>query len=197
VLNKKKIVIFGGSKGIGKAIVAKMESKQQFEIVEISRTSGYDLLKTEPSLPFDKADIFIYCTGLGLFYEKNKVPENINKMIKLNLEIPILLTNKIRARHYIFIGSNSSYYGFDGSEVYCAVKHGILGFARALRRSGKKVTIVSPGAVNTSFWDNSGMRKPKYTLTPEDVADAVTACIENKGDIEELLITPHNYDTDE
>ena len=28
--NKKKVMIFGGSKGIGKAIVAKLEAKERF-----------------------------------------------------------------------------------------------------------------------------------------------------------------------
>ena len=150
------------------------------------------MLEDDISLALDEVNIFIYCAGLGFFNEKGEVSENISKMIKLNLEVPILLTKKVRAQHYIYIGSNSSYYGFSGSEVYCAVKHGILGFARALRRSGKKVTVVSPGAVDTAFWQDNGMRKPKHTLKPEDVADTVMCCIENKGDIEELLIMPHN-----
>ena len=85
---------------------------------------------------------------------------------------------------------SSAYYGFAGSDVYCAVKHGILGFTRALRKSGKKVSVVSPGAVDTSFWQDSGMQKPKISLMPDDVADAFVSCIENKGQIEELLIMP-------
>lgn len=188
---KKKVIIFGGSKGIGKAIVDKLKEKGRYDIVEISRTSGYNLLKEKIALPITEADIFIYSTGVGFFHDKGSKYENICKMIRLDLEIPILLTNRIKARHYIYIGSNSSYYGFEGSDVYCAVKHGILGFARALRKSGEKVSVISPGTVDTSFWDNSGREKPRFCQKPEDVAAAVICCIENNSDIEELLITPH------
>lgn len=192
---KRKVIIFGGSKGIGKAIANRLDKEGRYEIKEVSRSSGYDLLQGEISLPVNEVDIFIYCTGAGFFHDTGRMPENIHKMIQLNLEIPILLTYKIRARHYIYIGSNSAYYGFDGSDTYCAVKHGILGFARALRKSGKKVTVVSPGTVDTSFWQNSGRERPKLYQKPEDVADAVMCCIENRADIEELLIMPHNEST--
>lgn len=193
---KQKVIIFGGSKGIGRAIVKKLEEKRQYRVIEISRTSGYDLLRENISLPVKKADIFIYCAGTGFFHDKGRVPENIHKMVQLNLEIPILLTYKVEARHYLYIASNSAYSGFDGSEAYCAVKHGILGFARALRKSGKKVSVVSPGTVDTSFWQDSGRLRPELYQTPEDVADALMCCIENKADIEELLIMPYKEKID-
>jgi len=186
---KKRVIVFGGSKGIGEAIIAKLKEDNRYEIIDISRANGYDLCG-EFRLPVDKAEVFIYCAGVGYFHDKGKTPENIREMIKLNLEIPILLTYKVESQHYIYIGSNSSYYGFDGSDTYCAVKHGILGFARALRKGGKKVSVVSPGTVDTSFWQNSGRKRPDLYLRPEDVAAAVVGCVENNGDIEEILITP-------
>lgn len=186
----KNVVIFGGSRGIGKAIMDKLSKKGSYKLIDISRTSGYDLLKENICLPVREADIFIYCAGVGFFHDKGKNIGNIQKMIKLNFEMPIMLTYRINARHYIYIGSNSSYYGFEGSDVYCAVKHGILGFARALRKSGKKVSVISPGTVDTSFWQDSGRQRPDLYQRPEDVADAVVCCIENKADIEELLIMP-------
>lgn len=186
---KKKVMVFGGSKGIGEALIADLKESNRYEIIEISRSSGYDLCG-DFQLPVDKTDIFIYCAGVGYFHDKGKQPENIREMISLNLEVPILLTYRVEAHHYIYIGSNSSYYGFEGSDTYCAVKHGILGFARALRKGGKKVSVVSPGTVDTSFWGNSGRKRPDLYLRPEDVAAAVISCIENRGNIEEILITP-------
>ena len=188
---KQKVIIFGGSKGVGKAIVKMLEEKGKYEITEVSRTSGYDLLNDNIALPMDEADLFIYCTGVGHFHDKGKLPENIHNMIQLNLEIPISLTYRVNARHYLYIGSNSAYFGFGGSDVYCAVKHGILGFARALRKSGKKVSVISPGTVDTDFWNGSGRERPDLYQRPEDVAEAVMSCIENKANIEELLIMPH------
>jgi len=192
---KQKVIIFGSSRGIGKAIVDKLKEKGLYEIVEIDRTRGYDLLGEDVAPPVREADIFIYCTGAGFFHDKGRTPENIRKMIQLNLEAPILLTYKVKAQHYIYIGSNSSYFGFPGSDVYCAVKHGILGFARALRKSGKKVSVVCPGTVDTPFWEGSGRERPELYQKPEDVAEAVICCIESKSDIEELLIMPHKSES--
>lgn len=188
----KNVIVFGGSKGIGKAIIDKLKEKRLYDITEISRSSGYNLLINTFPKPNNKIDIFIYSAGMGYFHGRGKDSRNISDIIQLGLEIPILLTNQIEADHYIYIGSNSSYYGFEGSEVYCAVKHGILGFARALRKSGKKVSVISPGAVDTTFWKNSGRDKPELCQKPEDVANAVMCCIENDACIEELLITPLN-----
>jgi short-subunit dehydrogenase len=188
-MDKQHVLVFGGSRGIGRAIIKALEHGS-FDIQDISRTTGFDLLK-DPPLPVSETDIFIYCAGIGSFNENGRSKEEIRKMIRLNLEIPILLTFKVRAKHYIYIGSNSSYSGFAGSEVYCAVKHGILGFARALRKTGKKVSVVSPGTVDTSFWSGSGRERPDLYQEAEDVAAAVVSCIENKADIEELLIMPH------
>ena len=184
----KEVLLFGGSKGIGEVLKAALAA--DYEVTDISRSSGYDLLDV-PDLPVRTTDFFIYCAGVGYFNEKGRAPDNISEMIRLNLETPIQLTYRIEARHYIYIGSNSSYYGFPDSEVYCAVKHGILGFARALRKRGKKVSVVSPGTVDTDFWANSGRTRPDLYLRPQDVAAAVIGCMQNQGDIEEILITPY------
>jgi len=186
----KRVLIIGGSKGIGKAVFDKLDNSTVYNVIDFSRSSGIDLLSDFISIPVKETDILIYCTGVGFFNEAGRMPENIQKMIRLNLEAPILLTYQIKAKHYIYIGSNSSYYGFAGSETYCAVKHGILGFARALRKCGKKVSMINPGTVNTDFWKDSGRHRPDLYLDPEDVASAVIACIENNGAIEEVLITP-------
>jgi short-subunit dehydrogenase len=178
-----KVILFGGGRGVGKAIKKELEDCLH-EVTSISRTEG--TWTTEP--PEGEFDVFIYCTGVGYFYELTN--EQVQDMIMLNFVIPIAMGRTVKAKHYIFIASNSAYSGFEGSDVYCATKHGILGFARALRKSGKKVSVISPGAIDTGFWDGSGRPLPELHMQPEDVADAVMACIENRACIEELLIMP-------
>lgn len=185
-----KVLLFGGNKGIGKAIKDKLTyADPQFqghEVVSISRSE-----KTWPLVDRDvEYDVFIYCSGMGRFNNEGKTIGSILDMVQVNLQAPMIFAFDVKAKHYIFIASNSAYYGFEGSEVYCATKHGILGFARALRKSGKKVSVVSPGTTNTDFWKDSGRQMPELYMEPEDVADAVMACINNKACIEELLIMP-------
>jgi short-subunit dehydrogenase len=181
-----KVILFGGSRGVGKVIKDRLKDGG-INVIDISRTAG---TWTYPYTGPQVCDIFIYCAGLGFFHDRGKEGENITDMIERNLTSPIFMALTIQAKHYIFIASNSAYSGFEGSEVYCATKHGILGFARALRKSGKKVSVVSPGAIDTGFWKDSGRPLPELHMQPEDVADAVMACINNKACIEELLIMP-------
>lgn len=178
-----KVILFGGSKGIGKAIKNELEDRL-YEVTSISRSEG--TWTTDP--PDEEFDVFIYCTGVGYFH--NPSNEQIQDMIMVNFAVPIAVASTTKAKHYIFIASNSAYSGFEGSEVYCATKHGVLGFARALRKSGKKVSVISPGATDTDFWNDSGRPLPELHMQPEDVADAVMACINNEACIEELLIMP-------
>lgn len=188
--------VFGGTGGIGKEIVKELENRGYFVVV-YSKSTGFDLTNRMEGFFVDmKCDIFIYAAGVGVFNEADIGDDdfkhgNLYDVVTLNFTQPMVLANRISARHYIFIGSNASYKGIKGHRTYCGTKHGLLGFARALRAEGKKVSVVSPGAVDTPFWsEGCGMCKPKSCLSPEDVARAVMSCISSEGCIEELVITP-------
>jgi 3-oxoacyl-[acyl-carrier protein] reductase len=91
--------------------------------------------------------------------------------------------------------------GFAGGAAYCASKHGVLGFSKALmmdvRQRGIRVIAVCPGSVNTPFFDN-----PETPFSPnrdkilraEDVAQAVLAALElpENATLSELDIRPTN-----
>lgn len=74
--------------------------------------------------------------------------------------------------------------------AYTAAKHGLRGFVDALgielRSEGANVSLalVSPGPVDTPFWDNvatqEGRLPPRLPLAyrPEDVAKAITSCVD-------------------
>ena len=80
----------------------------------------------------------------------------------VNLSSPILISvpvlkNMIKNREgkIFFIGSSSSYQGFRNSSVYCASKHGLLGFCRALaeetRDKNIRISCISPGTIDTKM----------------------------------------------
>ena len=73
--------------------------------------------------------------------------------IAVGLADPILLTRSIlkafppepsRRVDFCFTGSTSSYAGFSRTSVYCAVKHGLVGFIRAMNEEY--------GTTQTRFW---------------------------------------------
>ena len=88
------------------------------------------------------------------------------------------------ARRQGYIVNISSVYGFMGGYAYsgyCASKFAQVGFAQSLdyevRERGVKVSVITPGGVNTEFAYGTG-RTPgaprlKHYLEPEDVAEAV------------------------
>ena len=80
----------------------------------------------------------------------------------------------------LFTGSEAALKGSQKGAVYCASKFALRGFAQALRQecasNNVRVSIVNPGMVSTSFFDDQDFRPgpdPANYILPEDVAEAV------------------------
>ncbi len=89
--------------------------------------------------------------------------------------------------------------GFEGGTAYCASKHGLIGFAKALmfevRKHGIRVITVCPGSVATEFNGPSDHRdKTERVLHAEDVADIIlaTLTLPERAMVSELDIRPSN-----
>jgi NAD(P)-dependent dehydrogenase (short-subunit alcohol dehydrogenase family) len=90
--------------------------------------------------------------------------------------------------------------GFVGGTAYCASKHAVLGFSRALmlefRKEGIRVIAVCPGSVDTGMLRGQPMLKsnPARILQSEDVADAILHAVRLPGRalVSELDIRPTN-----
>lgn len=89
--------------------------------------------------------------------------------------------------------------GFEGGTAYCASKHGLLGFAKALmfevRKHNIRVITVCPGSVATEFNgpSHAGGQSPRV-LHAEDVAEVVlsTLTLPDRAMVSELDIRPTN-----
>ena len=91
--------------------------------------------------------------------------------------------------HLVFTGSIAGLVGVPDEAWYSATKAGLGTFASALRTelrpSGIRVTLVSPGVVDTAFFDR---RAAPYTrhhprpITAQVVADAIVAAVERRRD---------------
>lgn len=90
--------------------------------------------------------------------------------------------------------------GFEGGTAYCASKHAVLGFSKALmlevRKQGVRVIAVCPGSVATPFMDKQTRMHPnrERVLRPEDVAQAVAAALTlpDHAMLSELDLRPTN-----
>jgi NAD(P)-dependent dehydrogenase (short-subunit alcohol dehydrogenase family) len=108
---------------------------------------------------------------------------SIASEIEVGLTDPIRLTGKLLAQHppvagqrrdYCYVGSTSAYAGFKNTSVYCAVKHGLLGFVRAMNdeysQSDARFWLFSMGTMNTEMGAKLKDQDPASFLQPGDVA---------------------------
>jgi 3-oxoacyl-[acyl-carrier protein] reductase len=104
------------------------------------------------------------------------------------------------AASIVNIASLAGRNGFEGGTAYCASKHAVLGFSKALmlevRKRGVRVIAVCPGSVSTPFMDKQHTLHPRRdrVLRPEDVAQTVlaTLTLPERAMVSELDIRPSN-----
>lgn len=90
--------------------------------------------------------------------------------------------------------------GVDGGTAYCASKHAVLGFSKALmlevRKHNVRVVAICPGSVATPFMDKQARLRPnrERVLTADDVAHTVLASltIGDRAMVSELDLRPTN-----
>ena len=115
---------------------------------------------------------------------------SLQAMLELNLVAPFVFASAVvpgmRAAgqgHVVTIGSVADRAVFPGNAAYAASKHGLRALHEVLREelrgTGVRVTLVSPGSVDTDLWDpidpdnQHGFTPRARMLAPAAVADAV------------------------
>jgi short-subunit dehydrogenase len=93
------------------------------------------------------------------------------------------------------VASIAGHLGVKGEAVYAATKGGLVVFAESLQQelagSGVGVTLVSPGVIETEFFERRGApyaRTRPRSVPPEPLAREIAAAIESGRP---LLIAPH------
>ena len=182
MINKKKFLITGTSRGIGKSIAKKLLI-HNYKVIGISRShtindSNYipfsqdisDLKGFSDILEEIKKkhnDIYgvVSNAGEGFFNKLENLSEKqIINYFNLNLLSHVILAKKMitnlkksKKGIFIFIGSEASKIGGSQGTLYCSAKHGLLGFFKSFKLEANKslvrATIINPGMVRTSFFD--------------------------------------------
>ena len=164
---KYKVLITGGSRGIGKSVTEEFNSKN-YEVVAPAR-DNLDLSKTDSianffSLPANKDfDILINNAGINIPQKLSEIDNNtLKKIIQINLETPFLLTkyiiNHMKQNKWGRILNISSAYSFlarEGRSAYSSSKAGLDALTRSLavEYSGDNILVnsVAPGFVDTEL----------------------------------------------
>jgi NADP-dependent 3-hydroxy acid dehydrogenase YdfG len=160
-------------------LVARREEKLREAVAEITQAGGeaayhvtdvrmistlYDLVDVLLAR-YKKLHILVNNAGLGFRAPLAELKRSeITEMIDTNLAAPIYLTQAALhalARNapsdIVNIASIAGLQGFAEGTGYCAVKHGVVGFSRALAEELKpdnvRVTTICAGSIDTEFFD--------------------------------------------
>ncbi len=108
---------------------------------------------------FGHIDILINNAGvIGWEKFENESFDEIEGQLRTNLEGMIKMTSASFAQikeGIINIASRAGHLPYPGRAVYCATKHGVVGFTKslALEYPDLRIFTVSPGAVKTEMWN--------------------------------------------
>jgi NADP-dependent 3-hydroxy acid dehydrogenase YdfG len=134
--------------------------------------------------------------------------DDIKSSVRINLASPYVILRAFmadmkqrRSGDVVTIGSIADRHAFAGNTLYAATKFGARGMHEALREelrgSGVRVTLVSPGPVNTAIWDEidpdntPGFTPRAKMLDAAAVADAVLWAVTRPAavNVDELRIS--------
>ena len=208
----KNALIWGAAGDIGQAIIDKLNANG-WNIVAVSRDSSkltsptahvFDASFDDPtsveqtvfliSQEVDQIELWIYAAGDIISAKVSQLaPHDWQRIMAANLNgayyslhysLPLLSQNA----HIFFLGAVSERLSLPGLSAYAASKAGLEAFAAALGKEERKkrVTVVRPGAVATSFWDKVPLRLPADAASPEKVAQKILDAYElgHKGQLD-------------
>ena len=201
---KKKILVVGGTKGIGEAVVDLMS---QYECVVFSRNeSTYDNHFVCDVLKADLPDIdnlsgLVYCPGSINLKPFHRLSEedflndfHINVLAAVRVIQKYFRELKRNKGSIVLFGTVAAHQGMSFHASIAASKGGLEALGRSLAAEWApniRVNVVNPSLTDTSLAEgllntdqkkeNAAMRHPlKKIGQPMDIAKAVQLCLENE-----------------
>jgi NAD(P)-dependent dehydrogenase (short-subunit alcohol dehydrogenase family) len=195
----KTAMIWGAGGGIGRALVAQLAS-EDWSVVAVThqRTNLADLTPhvidadvaspyevelaiTSASQIVDEVDLWIYAVGditssktadMSVDAWQRIIDANLTgAFLTTHYSLPLLAADA----HLVYLGAISERLRLPGLAAYAAAKVGLEAFAESLGKEERKrrITVVRPGAVDTSFWEKVPLRLPTSALSPDAVAQHI------------------------
>ena len=139
---------------------------------------------------FGRVDVLINNAGFGIFGKvQDQSIEQIESITGTNYYgmiycIKVFLDSMLynKSGHIVNVASVAASFGVPGLAAYCGSKYAMLGFSESLYHelhgTGVGITVVSPIAVKTNFFNNEsfGGKMPNYVgyaLDPKTVSNAI------------------------
>ena len=151
------------------------------QVFDLSDAAGFARLLTDvPAL-----DIAIFNAGLGGTAPHDvaaEMPDTVKTIADVNFTAPVVGANAVAAAmaargrgHIVLVGSITESFPLPMAPTYAATKAGLKMFAEAfcirMQKHGVKVTLVSPGFIDTPM--SRSVTEPKPFLMDADTAAAI------------------------
>ena len=200
-----RVVLAARSEDKLNAIAEEIRSKGGDSLVvstDVSRPEQINNLK-DRALEYGDVSVVINNAGLGKFSKVEDVAiEDWDRQLDVNLRASFLVSQafipgmKQRLNGTLaFMNSVAGKKGYPYSAAYVASKYGMRGLADSLREELRedniKVISIHPGAVDTPFWDGTGMNFPREEmLSTHTLAQSIVHAIQSPGNfaVEELVV---------
>ena len=200
-----RVVLAARSEDKLNAIAEEIQSKGGDSLVvptDVSRPEQINNLK-DRALEYGDVSVVINNAGLGKFSKVEDVAiEDWDRQLDVNLRASFLVSQafipgmKQRLNGTLaFMNSVAGKKGYPYSAAYVASKYGMRGLADSLREELRedniKVISIHPGAVDTPFWDGTGMNFPREEmLSTYTLAQSIVHAIQSPGNfaVEELVV---------
>ncbi|MCA9954803.1 MAG: SDR family NAD(P)-dependent oxidoreductase [Ardenticatenaceae bacterium] len=197
----KIAMIWGVSGGIGRAVAQELQANG-WTVIGIGRhpedaahncnylftadvAREYDVQTAVHAASFEVDQINLWIYAAGDIKTTAVVDFDLaswQRILDANLTGPFLTTKHSLPlladdAHLVYLGAVSERLKLPKFSAYVAAKAGLEAFVGSLQKElrGKKITLVRPGAVATSFWDKLPIRLPKDAAPPEKVAKRILA----------------------
>ena len=215
VLNSKRALVTGATGGLGREIARALarrgarlflsgrnepaladlvrELSASGRAADLMRAEDVEGLVVAAQRALGGVDILVHSAGVfpvGPLAETSL--EAFDRCLAVNLRAAFLLARalapEMAARRWgriVLVGSSSAYSGFPDTSVYCASKHGLLGFSRALhaefRGANVRTFCVSPGSIKTPMGRSAPGQDFETFLEPAEVAAFLSDLISSDG----------------
>jgi len=149
-------------------------------------------------------DYSILINAAGVYIQKELLELEdceITQIFNVNVIAPFVLTREIakdmkknKWGRIVNIGSSSSYYGFKNGSLYCATKHALLGFSKAVHEDLKQHNVrsycISPSSTQGKMGRETIGQDYETFLDPVDIARFVVFSISFESNImtEEIFL---------
>jgi len=161
------------------------ELKVAYEPGDLNKIEDIENIIVKTREIFGSIDILMNCAGLfPVLSLADSQYVDFESCFNVNIRAPFLFCQEFHQDmvqnkwgRIVNIGSSSAYVGFKNTSIYCASKHALLGFSRALHDELKEHNVrsfcISPGSMKTEMGRLVKGHNYETFIEPREVADYI------------------------